>query len=173
MKILRRIYYLLCQRHLERDLAEEIEFHREISGNLREMGNITRAREDARAVWIWPWLQSVWQDATYAIRNLRHQPGFALLALASLGAAIGINTSLFTVFNALALRPWPVKDPARVVKVFKTNPVKSLPESRALRLRSGVTSLLTPTRFRGLQSHATNPSISALRLSAKVRMPSS
>jgi hypothetical protein len=33
-----------------------------MSGDPREMGNITHAREDARAVWIWPWLQSVWQD---------------------------------------------------------------------------------------------------------------
>src|SRR5690349_8680256 len=94
MKLWRRLRYLLHQRQHERDLAEEIEFHRALTTDPRHMGNITRAREEARSVWIWPWLQSVWQDAAYAFRNMRRQPGFALLALATLGTAIGINTSL-------------------------------------------------------------------------------
>jgi hypothetical protein len=70
--------------------------------------NTTLAREDARAVWIWPWLESVTQDARYAVRNLRAQPGFAAIAILTLGCAIGLNTRLFTVFNAIGLRPWPV-----------------------------------------------------------------
>jgi predicted permease len=122
MKTVRRIRYFFRQRQMERELAEEIEFHRRISGQPREMGNITQAREDARAVWIWPWLQSVWQDVGYAIRNLRRQPGFTLMALLALGTAIGLNTSLVTVFNAVALRPWPVKDPSRTVRIFTRSP---------------------------------------------------
>ena len=70
MNILRRLRYLLRQRQQECELAEEIEFHRQMSGDPCAMRNITRAREEARAVWIWPWLQSVWQDTVYAIRNL-------------------------------------------------------------------------------------------------------
>ncbi|HEY7334299.1 MAG TPA: ABC transporter permease [Bryobacteraceae bacterium] len=122
MKFLRRIRYLIGQRRMERELAEEIEFHRQMSGDPREMGNVTRAREDARAVWIWPWLQSIWQDAAYAIRNLRRQPGFTLVALATLGLAIGVNASFFTFYNAVAIRPWPVRDPARVVKIASFDP---------------------------------------------------
>jgi putative ABC transport system permease protein len=126
VKIIRRLRYLLRQRAIERELAEEIEVHRQMSGETsgdpRAMGNVTRAREEARAVWIWPWLQSVWQDMAYAVRNLRRHKGFALLALAALGAAIGIATSLFTVYNGVALRPWPVKDPGRVVKIFAADP---------------------------------------------------
>ena len=125
MKILRRIRYLVRQRQLERELAEEIEFHRarisETSREPGELGNVTQSREDARAVWIWPWLQSVWQDVGYAMRSLRSQPGFTLIALIALGTAIGLNTSFFTVFNALALRPLPVKDPPRVALVFQTS----------------------------------------------------
>ncbi len=68
MRFLRRLSYLLHQRKAESELAEELEFHRlmnqETGGDPRAMGNTTRAREDARAVWIWPALQSVWQDAT-------------------------------------------------------------------------------------------------------------
>jgi putative ABC transport system permease protein len=122
MKLLSRLRYLLRQRQMERDLAEEIEHHRHMSGNDDAMGNMTRAREDARAVWIWPWLQSVWQDLAYAVRNLRRAPGFTLVAVLTLGTAIGLNTSFFTVFNGMALRPWPVKDPEQIVKVFSVNP---------------------------------------------------
>src|SRR6516164_1935486 len=121
MKLLRRLRYWLRQREMERDLAEEIDFHRALTGDLRGMGNITLAREEARAVWIWHWLQSVSQDVAYALRNLRGQPGFTAVALATLGIAIGFDTSFFTVFNAAALRPWPVKDPSRVVQVFQTD----------------------------------------------------
>ncbi len=122
MKILARLRYLLRQRQMQRDLAEEIEHHRQMSGDPIAMGNITRAREDARAVWIWPWLQSVGQDLTYAVRNLRRAPGFTLVTLLTLGTAIGLNTSFFTVFNGIALRPWPVKDPGQVVKIFSIDP---------------------------------------------------
>src|SRR5580700_816221 len=121
MKFLRRLNYMLHQRRAEADLAEEIKFHlamsQEASGAPSTMGNITRAREDARAVWIRPWLQSIWQDASYAVRNLRRRPGFTLVALLTLGTAIGLNTSLFTVFHLIALRPWPVKDAGCVVSV--------------------------------------------------------
>src|SRR5689334_21509885 len=113
MRILRRLSYVFHQHRAEADLAEEIEFlrmmNREAGGDPRAMGSITLAREDARAVWIWPWLQSVWQDCSYGLRILRRQPGFTLVALLTLGAAIGLNTSLFTVFNRIALHPWAVK----------------------------------------------------------------
>ena len=123
MRLLRRMRYFLHQRRAEADLAEELEFHRamnrEAGGSLREMGNMTHAREEARAVWIWPWLESVWRDAAYGWRNLVRQPGFALVALLALTCAIGLNTTLFTIFNAIALRPWPVRDPGRVVSVAR------------------------------------------------------
>jgi len=117
MKLFRRIDYWLHHREREAELAEELEFHRS-HGDSAGLGNGTLAREDARAIWIWPWLESVGQDLRYAIRNLRRQPGFALLALLTLGVAIGLNTSLFAVFDAVALRTWPVKDPKHVVKIF-------------------------------------------------------
>jgi predicted permease len=116
-KLFRRIRYWIHNWQGDPELAEELEFHRTLRED-RAMGNMTMAREDARAVWIWPWLESVWQDAAYAVRTLRRQPGFALVAVLTLAIGIGLNTSLFTVFNALAFRPWPVKDPARVVTAF-------------------------------------------------------
>jgi predicted permease len=136
LRILRRLGYLLHQRRAEADLAEELEFHRamnqEQGGDPNALGNTTLAREEARAVWIAPWLQSVWQDASYACRNLRRQPGFTLVALLTLGAAIGLNASLFTVFHLIALRPWPVKDAGRVVSVTEDGRGFSLAEYRHL-----------------------------------------
>ena len=121
MKLLNRMRHIWRLAQIERELTEEIEFHRQMSGDPAALGNITRAREDARAVWIWPWVEGVWQDAAYALRNLRRSPGFALVAVLTLGTAIGLNTSLFTVFNAIAFRPWPVKDPSRVVKIYSVS----------------------------------------------------
>jgi predicted permease len=136
LNVLTRIQALLRRRRIEAEVAEEIETHRVLterrlrdSGvspagaaveSRRLMGNTTLAVEDARAVWTWSWLEGVRQDMRYAMRNLRRQPGFALLALATLGSAIGINTSLFTAFNALFLRPWPVADASNVFEVKVT-----------------------------------------------------
>jgi predicted permease len=125
-KLLRRIQFLLGRNRIEAELAEEMEFHREMLAREHEgdraaanraLGNVTLAREDARGIWLLPWIESLWQDLAYGLRGLRRQPGFTLVAVAALAIAIGLNTSLFTVFNAVAFRPWPVKDPARVVSV--------------------------------------------------------
>jgi predicted permease len=121
MKIFRRLKYWLRARRNYADLAEELESHRAMLEGRGAMGNTTLAREDARAVWIWPWLESIMQDLRYALRNLRHQPGFATIAILTLACAIGLNTSLFTVFNAVAIRPWPVPDAGRVVTILELN----------------------------------------------------
>lgn len=125
-KILSRLRYFLRHSEMDADLAEEMEFHRALLARdgapPAVMGSTTLAREDARAVWIWPWLESFWQDIRYGARTLRSQPGFTLVALVALGSAIGINTSLFTIFNAMALRPWPVRDPGQVVNIYRAMP---------------------------------------------------
>ena len=117
-KLLRRLRYWFRSRQLDAELAEELEFHRALAGS-PAMGNLTLARESARGVWIWPWLESLWQDLAYGFRAMRRRPGFTAIALLALGSAIGINTSLFTVFNAVALRPWSVNDPTRVVNLVR------------------------------------------------------
>jgi predicted permease len=88
----------------------------------REFGNLTLLRETSRDVWLWPWLEGAWQDVWYGLRCLRREPGFALLVILALGAAIGLNTSLFTVFNAVVLRSWPLKDASRVVRILARSP---------------------------------------------------
>ncbi len=125
-KLLRRIQYLFRRNRLEADLAEEMDFHRTLlardfpgdrAAASRAWGNSTLAREDARTVWFGAWLGSFWRDLAYGVRGLWRERGFTAVALSALAIAIGLNTSLFTVFNAIALRPWAVKDPGRVVNV--------------------------------------------------------
>jgi macrolide transport system ATP-binding/permease protein len=133
-KLLRRLRYMRHAHQMEADLAEEMRFHESmvraelekdgvaatdaVFAGKRAMGAATQMREEARGVWLAPWLESIWQDLTYAVRNLRRQPGFAAIAIVALACGIGLNSTLFTVFNAVALRPWSVKEPARVVRVF-------------------------------------------------------
>ena len=63
-------------------------------------------------------LQSLVQDARYAGRWLLRSPGFAAVAILSLGLGIGFNTAIFAVVDALLLRPLPVRDPARLVDLY-------------------------------------------------------
>lgn len=60
------------------------------------------------------------RDLRYALRTLRGNPGFTTVAVGALALGIGVNTSIFSLYNALALRPLPVKDPGRVVRLYRT-----------------------------------------------------
>ena len=121
IKLIRRLGFWLSSSRRAAELAEEMDFHRDMlsSHGITEaaMGNTTLAREDARAVWIWPWLESLWQDTVYGLRAMCREPAFTATVLLALGSAIGVNTTLFSMFNAFALKPWTVRDPARVVTV--------------------------------------------------------
>lgn len=55
------------------------------------------------------------QDVRYALRQVRRSPGFASAVIGTLALAIGANTALFSLLNAIILRPLPVRDPARLV----------------------------------------------------------
>ena len=77
-------------------MREELESLAAIAGR-NELGNITLAMENARATWTWSWLDSTAADIRYAVRGLRAQPGFTVLAVLSLALAIGANSAILNV----------------------------------------------------------------------------
>ena len=78
------------------------------------MGNVTLAVEEARDVWVTRAVDQLAQDVRFAIRGLRRNPLFALVAIGTLALGIGANTALFSIFNGLILRPLPVREPDRL-----------------------------------------------------------
>ena len=64
-------------------------------------------------------LEDVGSDLRYAVRQVKRSPGFAALAVLSLGLGIGANTSIFSALNSVLFRPLPVADPGRVVMLSR------------------------------------------------------
>lgn len=82
---------------------------------VRQFGNATRIKEDVREVWVPGWIDRARQDARDAFRHVRRNPLFALTVAATLALGIGLTTAIYSVVNAVLLRPLSYPHPERVV----------------------------------------------------------
>src|SRR5918994_1776895 len=123
MELLRRISYLWNRRRLEREMAEEMAYHRELMAPDRRtnFGDDLRLREDAREMWGWTWLDRLHQDLTYGARVLRNAPGFTLTAMLILVLGIGVPLSAFRVVLS-ERQGGSVPDPDSLVRLTRRAP---------------------------------------------------
>jgi len=83
----------------------------------REFGNVALIEERGREVWQWPSVESLWADVNFSFRQFRKSPGFTAVVVAILALGIGANATVFSVVDAVMLRPLPYAEPERLVEV--------------------------------------------------------
>jgi putative ABC transport system permease protein len=136
-RLQRRVRYWLHSGERARLLREEMEFHLAmkaeefVEGGMtesdargaarRQFGNPTLQQEEARGTWIARWLADLVPDWVFAVRTIRHQPGFAAVAVLSAALGIGGCSLIFGIANFALFRSLPVEDPARLVSVSGSN----------------------------------------------------
>lgn len=126
---------MVSRRREYRDLSDEIAQHLQekveelMSGGMprqeaeaaarRQFGNSLLLEERSREVWQWATLDAISRDLKYALRQLRRNPGFTITVLLTLSVAIGANTAVFSMVNALLLRPLPYSQPERLASLMR------------------------------------------------------
>jgi len=134
MAFLRKLFWLAQRRQKEAELRDELDFHLSEEAELqagtgvpedaarsaarRELGNYTLVQEDTRAAWGWTLLDQLGQDIHYALRSMKSNRLFTLLAILILALGIGANTAIYSFMDAILIRTLPVADPQSLI-VFK------------------------------------------------------
>ena len=132
VRLLRKIAVLLRGQAFDRDLQEEMAFHREQVAKdfeaegitpeaaryaaMRQFGNPTLLQERSHEV-VGFRLETVLQDLRFALRQLRRSPGLAVTAIVVLALGIGASTAIFAFVDAVLIQPLPYANPNRLVDV--------------------------------------------------------
>ncbi|MBV8673112.1 MAG: ABC transporter permease, partial [Acidobacteriaceae bacterium] len=127
----------------DEDLAEEIASHlaHEEDANAARGLSAEEARREARVrfgnprvvrerVWRYrslPWVDDIWRDLRFALRGLRKTPGFTVIAVLVIAVGIGVNTAVFSVINAVLLKPLTYPNPQELVELRNISAQGSFP----------------------------------------------
>ena len=137
-----RLRALFTRPQRERDLQDEVAFHLAMREQQvrasgapdaraharRRFGSVAKIQDDVRDAWaLAPGLSSLVQDLRYGTRMIRRGPGFALLVVVILGLGVAVNTVMFSVVNAVVVRPLPFPQADRLVRVFHVPPPAQFP----------------------------------------------
>jgi predicted permease len=131
---LRKLWWLTRRRDKEAELREELDFHLEAEADerrqdglseadakaaaRRDFGNRTALSETTRLAWGWSRWEQFSRDAGYALRHVRRNPGFSIIAITTLALGIGGVTAMFSAVDAMLIRPLPYTDADRLVVVW-------------------------------------------------------
>jgi predicted permease len=154
--LLSRLWAALRRRPLDRELDEEIEAHLDLAAAeyrargmraddaraaaRRAFGGVAQVKETYRDQQSLPFLDILGQDLRYAAKTLRRSPGFTAAAVWSLALGLGATTSIFSVINAVLLRPLPYYEPGRLAMLWTDDVKRGIHEEG--------TSYLTSTDWR-------------------------
>ena len=140
-----RLTSLFSRNRLERDLDRELRFHidmltdQHVQGGmtpvearrtaLQSFGGVEQIKDDVRETWLSRLVETLGQDVRYGWRNLRRNPGFALVVIATTALGIGANTAIFSVVNGVLLRPLPYVHGDRLVVLHQQQPLANVDDT--------------------------------------------
>jgi putative ABC transport system permease protein len=130
------IQHLWKRRAMMDDLSDEIEQHisekiealvaegmprdEAVHAARRAFGNSTLLEERGREFWMWSWVENLWADLKFTVRQLRKSLGFSVTAVMTLALGIGATTAIFSLFLQVLLRAMPVQNPQSLVLLRAT-----------------------------------------------------
>jgi putative ABC transport system permease protein len=133
-----RLLALFRTRTLDRELDDEIRAHLELAERdaiaagvipeearqaaRRDFGGVEQMKEDHRDRRGVPWMENLLRDFRYGMGSLARDPAFAAVTIGLLALGIGANSAMFTIVDAVLLKPLPFPEPERMVRVWETPP---------------------------------------------------